>query len=190
MGGNRRLIAEFREPFIIMQTRAQLRGIGKGPIMKPSLALAMAFSLALVANLTVSRVALAQGAPQCNDFVKLKTDTEQKAMAVRTANQRHTERKEICALMTRFTTTEAVLVKFLKDNQTWCGVPEQVVKQALANHEQAMKFRTAACAEAPEGRPKVPTLSDAITTPSVDTSKNTKTGRGTFDTLTGNPLAR
>ena len=52
-----------------------------------------------------------------------------------------------------------------------------------------MKFRTMACSE--EGpRPKAPSLSDAIKSPSVDTAKNTKTGRGTFDTLTGNPLAR
>jgi hypothetical protein len=36
----------------------------------------------------------------------------------------------------------------------------------------------------------VPTLSDAIGTPSVDTAGNTKTGRGTLDTLNGNPLAK
>jgi hypothetical protein len=36
----------------------------------------------------------------------------------------------------------------------------------------------------------VPTLSDAIKAPSIDTDKNIKTGRGTLDTLTGNPLAR
>ena len=38
---------------------------------------------------------------------------------------------------------------------------------------------------APEG-----SNADAIKAPSVDNASNTKTGRGTFDTLTGNPLAR
>ena len=156
--------------------------------MKRSFAVAMAFALA--AELTGSRIASAQIPSQCNDFVKLKADTEQKGLAVRNANQRHAERKEVCALMTRFTASEAVLVKFLDENKTWCSVPDQLVKQAHTNHEQALKFRTVVCAEGPEGRPKPPSLSDAIGTPSIDSSKNTKTGRGTFDTLTGNPLAR
>jgi hypothetical protein len=33
-------------------------------------------------------------------------------------------------------------------------------------------------------------LSDAIGSTPLDTSTNTKTGRGTLDTLTGNPLAK
>ena len=52
-----------------------------------------------------------------------------------------------------------------------------------------MKFRDTVCAEGPKA--KIPTLSDAIGTPPLDTgAKNTKTGRGTLDTLTGNPLAK
>ena len=81
-------------------------------------------------------------------------------------------------------------MKFLDENKTWCGVPDQVLKQAHANHEKTLQFRTAVCSDAPAPHPRAPSLSDAITTPSVDNSKNTKTGRGTFDTLTGNPLAR
>ena len=55
-------------------------------------------------------------------------------------------------------------------------------------HDNTIKFRDTVCAEAP--KPKAPTLSDAIGTPPLDTANNTKTGRGTFDTLTGNPLAK
>jgi hypothetical protein len=90
----------------------------------------------------------------------------------------------------RFTTAEAAVVKFLEVNKTWCGVPEQLVQQAKANHEKTLKFRTAVCTEAPAAKPRPPSLSDAIGTPSVDSADNTKTGRGTFDTLTGNPLAK
>jgi hypothetical protein len=91
--------------------------------------------------------------------------------------------------MTNFVAAETNVVKFLETNKVWCGVPEDALKVSKANHEKSIKFRTAACSE--EGpRPKAPSLSDAIKTPSMDTAKNTKTGRGTFDTLTGNPLAR
>ena len=67
-------------------------------------------------------------------------------------------------------------------------MPDQAVAQAKTMHVNTIKFRDTVCAEGP--KPKAPTLSDAIGTPSVDTGQNTRTGRGTFDTLTGNPLAK
>jgi len=100
----------------------------------------------------------------------------------------HAEHKQVCALMTTFVAAETKVVKFLEDNKLFCGIPDQVITNAKANHEKSLKFRTVACTEEP--KPKAQTLSDAIKAPSVDTAKNTKTGRGTFDTLTGNPLAR
>jgi hypothetical protein len=40
-------------------------------------------------------------------------------------------------------------------------------------------------------RPAAPTLSDALgSTPTVPDATNTKTGKGTYDTLTGNALSR
>jgi hypothetical protein len=155
--------------------------------MKRSLA-AVVTAAALCA---VPGAATAQtGTVQCNDFLKLRTDAEQKASAIRNATQKKADRKDVCALVQRFTTAEAAVVKFLEVNKTWCGVPEQLVQQAKANHEKTLKFRTAVCTEAPAAQPKPPSLSDAIGTPSVDSADNTKTGRGTFDTLTGNPLAK
>ena len=60
-----------------------------------------------------------------------------------------------------FVSAEGAMIKFLEDNKTWCGVPDQAIAQAKAGHEKSLKFRTAACTEAPEQKPKVPTLSDA-----------------------------
>ncbi len=131
--------------------------------MKRSLALAAALCLALGADLTAPPIALAQMGPsQCNDFVKLKADAEAKGTAVRNANEKHSDRKEVCVLMTRFSASEAVILKFLEDNKTWCGVPDQVIKQAHLNHDKTLKFRTLVCSDAPESHPKAPTLSDAI----------------------------
>ena len=134
--------------------------------------------------------AAAQMPPECNDFLKLRDATAQKAGLVRTATQKGADRKEVCNLVTSFAASEGAMVKFLQDNKTWCAIPEQAVAQAKAGHEKTLKFRTAACAEGPTGKPKPPSLSDAIGGMSVDTSTNTTTGRGTFDTLTGNPLAK
>jgi hypothetical protein len=150
-------------------------------------------ALAVLAVAAESSAALAQSGltpPQCASFSQMRADAQQKAAAVRTAIAKKVERKEICALMQRFYSAEGTIVKFLEENKTWCGIPDQVIQSAKVNHEQTLKFRTAACTEAPESKPRAPSLSDAIGTPSVDTGSNTKTGRGTLDSLNGNPLAR
>ncbi len=148
-------------------------------------------ALAALAVAAESHAVLAQSAPpQCNSFPQLRTDAQQKALAVRTAIEHKAERKDICAAVTRFYEAESIVIKFLQDNKTWCGIPEEAIKNAKDNHEHTLKFRTAACTEAPVAKPRPPSLSDAIGTPSVDTGKNTKTGRGTLDSLNGNPLAR
>ena len=129
------------------------------------------------------------GTTQCSDFAKLTAEAQKRSNLVSGAMKAKADRKELCTLMTNFVAAETNVVKFLDDNKVWCGVPEDALRVSKANHEKSMKFRTMACSE--EGpRPKAPSLSDAIKAPSVDTAKNTKTGRGTFDTLTGNPLGR
>jgi hypothetical protein len=149
--------------------------------------------LALALSFFAKRNAWAQfPAPpgaQCNDFGKLTAEAQKRSALVTAAMKAKADRKQLCTLMTSFVTAETDVVKFLEGNKVWCGVPDQVITVSKANHEKSIKFRTMACSE--EGpRPKAPSLSDAIKTPSLDTSKNTNTGRGTFDTLTGNPLAR
>ena len=160
------------------------------------------FTLALLILAVADRAAWAQigalpgaqtgppGGAQCNSFQDLAAEAQKRGAAVGAAIKAKADRKQICALMTTFVAAETKVIKFLDDNKVWCGVPEQVITVSKANHEKSVKFRTDACND--DGpHPKAPSLSDAIKEPSgVDTAKNTKTGRGTFDTLTGNPLAR
>jgi protein involved in temperature-dependent protein secretion len=152
----------------------------------------LAIALALFAlNMGISTSsAWAQGAPQCADFPRLSEDTKKKADAVQTAMKAKADRKQVCALMTSFVASEAVVIKFLEDNKVWCSVPDQAIAVSKTNHQKSLKFRETACSADPTPQAKAPSLSDAIKTPSVDSAKNTSTGRGTFDTLTGNPLAR
>jgi len=170
-------------------------GVAVGPAARVAFGAAIGAAigavLALGLGLAGSRPASAQtSAAQCNEFVKLRDDAQQKAMAVKNATDKHADRKEVCTLITRFSTAESNALKFLVANKTWCGVPDVAIAGAKANHEKTEKFRALACSDAPEAHPHAPTLSDAIATPTIDTGSNTKTGRGTFDTLTGNPLAK
>jgi hypothetical protein len=155
------------------------------------------FGLALLIVAFADSAAWAQFGPpqggqaaQCNSFQALAAEAQKKGSAVGAAIKAKVDRKQICALMTTFVAAESNVIKFLDDNKVWCGVPDQVITVSKANHEKSLKFRADACND--DGpHPKAPSLSDAIKEPSgVDTAKNTKTGRGTFDTLTGNPLSR
>jgi hypothetical protein len=131
------------------------------------------------------------GPPQsgvCANFPRLRDEAKSKADAVSAVGKRHGDRKEMCAAVQNFTAAEDKVVKFLDDNKGPCSVPEQAVAQAKAMHAHTLQFRDTVCAEGP--KPKAPTLSDAIGAPALDTGTNTKTGRGTLDTLTGNPLAK
>jgi hypothetical protein len=123
----------------------------------------------------------------CGNFMKLKEEADVKGHAIQDVAKKH-DRKLMCGAVTRFVEIETKVVKFLIDNKTTCGVPDQAVSTAKASHEKTVQFREQVCAEQPQ--PKAPTLSDALGTPTLDTRKNTKTGKGTLDTLTGNPLAQ
>jgi hypothetical protein len=130
-----------------------------------------------------------QGAPaaQCQVFPKLRDEAAKKAEIVSEIGKKHGERAAMCGAVTNFFAAELKVVKFLEDNKGPCGVPDQAVQQAKLIHTNTQKFKDQVCAEGP--KPKIPTLSDAINTTPVDTKKNTHTGPGTFDTLTGNPLS-
>ena len=124
----------------------------------------------------------------CASFPKLRDEAKAKADVVSAIGKKHGDRKDMCAAVQIFTAAEDKVVKFLDDNKANCGVPPQAITQAKAMHANTVKFRDTVCAEGPKA--KTPTLSDAIGTPSLDTGTNTRTGRGTLDTLTGNPLAK
>ena len=151
----------------------------------------VATTLIAVLGAAASGAAWAQSPPpQCSAFAPLRAAAQERALAVRTAIEHKAERKEICTLVQRFYASEASVVKFLEENKSWCNIPEDAIASAKSNHERSLKFRTAACSDAPVVKPRPPSLSDAISTPSVDSGDNTKTGRGTLDSLNGNPLAK
>jgi hypothetical protein len=159
--------------------------------MKSSVAnLTIATTLALGlggAGIRAASAQMVQPSP-CDGFLPLRNDAQQKGSAIAAAEKRHAEPKELCTLVSRFYVAEGAALKFLDSNKTWCGVPDAAIASAKSTHDKTLKFRDLVCN--PTAQRHEPTLSDAIGQPTLDTSKNTKTGRGTFDTLTGNPLDR
>jgi hypothetical protein len=162
--------------------------------MKWSVAnLTIATTLGLAAGfggggIRIASAQMVQGPSPCEAFIPLRDDAQKKSLAIGAAEKRKADRKEICTLVSRFSVAEEAALKYLQQNKTWCGVPDVAISSAKAAHEKTLKFREIVCSPAPE--PHVPTLSDAIGGPALDTDKNTKTNTGTFNTLTGNPLAK
>ena len=130
----------------------------------------------------------AQQPPCMNDFAKLRDDAAKKAGAIRTANERKVSPKVACHLFTVFSVAEAKLIKYAEANATWCGIPPGIIKTMKQAHSRTGEIRTKVCrvAAMPQ-RPPGPSLSDTLSAPIPD-ANNIKTGRGTFDTLTGSPL--
>ena len=100
--------------------------------------------------------------------------------------------KEACGLFNAFTAAEKKMYDYAAKNQAACGIPPQIVdnlKQARAKSDDIRARVCQVAAQGPAQQQRPPSLSDALSAPVPD-SGNIKTGRGTFDTLTGNPLAR
>ncbi len=133
-----------------------------------------------------------QSEPPCvKDFLKLREDAQKKAGAIQAAGKRKATPKEACNLFTAFYAAEAKLIKYASANQASCGIPPQAVDTMKEQHTKTGTIRTNVChiAAAGPARPAGPNLSDALSAPITD-SNNIKTGRGTFDTLTGSPLGK
>lgn len=130
-----------------------------------------------------------QQEPPCiAEFGKLREATEKKALAIKAASERKATPKVACGLFNDFSAAEAKMIKYAADNAVWCGIPPQIIENMKKGHARTTDIRTKVCqAAAQPARPSAPSLSDALTGPVPD-SNNIKTGRGTFDTLTGTPL--
>jgi hypothetical protein len=130
-----------------------------------------------------------QEPPPCvKEFMRLRDDAGKKAAAIRAANEHKVPVQEACGLFNAFSAAEAKMMKYAEDNSVWCGIPPQVLTGIKQAHAKTTEIRTKICqAAAAPPRPAGPSLSDALSAPVTDSS-NIKTGRGTFDTLTGTPL--
>ena len=112
------------------------------------------------------------------------------AAAIKAAGDRKASPREACQLFNAFVAAQSKMLKYATENATWCGIPNQIMANLKEGIAKTSEVRTKVCqaAAAPQ-RPAGPSLSDALSGPVPD-SNNIKTGRGTFDTLTGSPLGK
>lgn len=126
----------------------------------------------------------------CTTFPAIREDVEKSAGMIKSAGARKASREEVCPLFKTFAAKEAKLVSFLQTNQKLCGVPPNIISQMKTNHARTLTMRDNVCSSGPSG-PAGPTLSDALGGPIIaDDQSSKESGRGTFDTLTGNALQR
>jgi len=132
-----------------------------------------------------------QDSPCIKEFFRLRDDAEKKAAAIKAASERKATPKEVCPLFTAFVASQTKMLKYSSDNNVWCGIPAQIVESLKQGIAKTSEIRNNICraAAAPQLQQTGPSLSDALSAPVPD-SNNIKTGRGTFDTLTGNPLGK
>lgn len=161
--------------------------VAQARIAQLSAALALALPIG-AAGIGSAPAQTMQAPSPCDGFVPLRNDAQHKGMAIAAAEKRHADAKEMCSVVSTFSVAEEKAVKFLEANKTWCGIPDEAIASSKAAHEKTLKFREMVCNASVQRH--VPGLADAIGEPTLDTSKNTKTNTGTFNTLTGNPLAR
>jgi len=126
----------------------------------------------------------------CLNFPAIREEVEKGAAGIRAAGDRKASREEVCPLFKAFSAKEEKMVNFLVTNQKLCGVPPNIITQMRQNHAKTVKIRNTVCSAAPAGPAAVPTLSDALGGPILPDDTSVKSGRGTFDTLTGNALQR
>jgi hypothetical protein len=131
-----------------------------------------------------------QEPPPCvQEFFKLRDEAEKKAAAIKTANEHKVSPREACPLFGALLAAQTKMLKYTNDNGVWCGIPKQVADQIKQAVVKVSEIRTKVCQAASAPAAQGPSLSDALSSPIPD-SNNIKTGRGTFDTLTGSPLGK
>lgn len=128
--------------------------------------------------------------PQCQELLTLRDQAQKHASAINAAEKKKATAAQACKLFQAFLAAEGRMVKALETNGPRCGVPPDAIQNVKDQRGRTQKIKDQVCAAAAQ-RPAGPSLSDALGTPlNVPGADTSKAGRGTYETLTGNPFAR
>ena len=127
----------------------------------------------------------------CQKLIAMRDETQKAGAALKAAGEKKAPPEEACKLFKVFVAAENKMIKGLEENSQACGVPPEAIKQVKAQHVNVGKMAKQVCDAAAQGpRPSGPSFSEVLgSTPSVS-DNNTKSGYGTFDTLSGSQLLR
>ncbi len=129
------------------------------------------------------------------EFSPLKQEAEKRGAFIKALGQRRAPPAEACKAIGAFAQAEVKMIKFIETNAKRCGIPPQVGQQMSQGHKMTEQMQAKVCAAAQgqaQGGGPAPSLAEALgAAVSVPEATPTKrTGGSTFDTLSGNVLAR
>ena len=136
-----------------------------------------------------------QEMPACiKQFISMRENMDKRFDETRKVMEKKPSASEACGALTKFTQAEVALIKYVEKQGSNCPFPPELLGTIKASNEKTTGYRQKACAAAKAEqqapvRHSQPTLSDAFGPPVVS-GDSTRTGRGTLDTLSGNPLTR
>jgi hypothetical protein len=139
------------------------------------------------------------GADECmKNFLPLRQEAEKRGHLLKEAGDKKVTAEEACKLINNFIQAEVKMMKYVDTNAARCGIPAQISEQLKKGHAGSEGMRARICGAAAQMKnqaaagPAGPSLSEvlgsAATLPEAAVAK--KSGGTTFDTLSGNALAR
>ncbi|ACI94363.1 conserved hypothetical protein [Afipia carboxidovorans OM5] len=129
-------------------------------------------------------------------FAPLKAEAEKRAEVIKAMSKRKAPANEACKAIGAFSQSEVKMINYIKTNAQRCGIPPQVAEQMAQGHKGTEQMRANVCnaaqQQAQQPRGAAMSLSEALGAGvELPEAKPTKrNGGSTFDTLSGNVLAR
>jgi hypothetical protein len=128
-------------------------------------------------------------------FFPLRAEAEKRGKLIKAASERHAGPDVACKLIENFAQAEIKMIKYVETNAAKCGIPPQVTDQLRNGHKNTETMQQKVCEVAQQQQqqaPAGPSLSEVLGStaalPEANTAK--KSTGSTFDTLSGNVLAR
>jgi hypothetical protein len=122
---------------------------------------------------------------------KLRDSVDKVAASARSKSEKKASREDVCAAITSYAAAESRWAKYTVDNTTRCGIPPEFGKQLTAANAKTQTVRKRVCSAGPAGgAPAAPSLSDALGTTRRTPDAGSQGKSGTFNTLTGNAVAK
>jgi len=126
-------------------------------------------------------------------FLPLREEAEKRGKLIKVASDRHAAPDEACKLIGNFSQSELKMIKYVEGHSAKCGIPPQIADQLKKGHKNTDAMQQKVCGMAQQMQkqgPAGPSLSDVLGSATALPEATAAKKGGTFDTLSGNALAR
>ena len=127
------------------------------------------------------------------EFLPLRQEAETRGKLIKAASDRHAPPDEACKLIGNFSQSELKMIKYVEGHSEKCGIPPQIADQLKKGHKGTEAMQQKVCGVAQQMQkqgPAGPSLSDVLGSATALPEATAAKKGGTFDTLSGNALAR